>query len=60
MNKLLEKSANMFELMEISESIYEVVVKPSYKTYYGRFQPCWSYEENEMGICLINYLLRHE
>ena len=30
-NPLLKKHVNMFELMEIEESIYEGVVEPSYK-----------------------------
>ena len=28
---IFKKAVNMFELMEIAESIYEGVVKPSYK-----------------------------
>ena len=31
MSLLLKKTVNMFELMEIYESIYEGVVEPSYK-----------------------------
>ena len=40
-----KKYVNMFERMEIAESIYEGVVEPSYKTYPFRCQPCWSQEE---------------
>ena len=33
----LKKSINMFECMEIAETIHEVVLERSYKNYYIRF-----------------------
>ena len=36
-----EKSINMFECMEIAETIYEVVLERSHKKYYIKFCPCW-------------------
>ena len=37
---------NMFELVEISQSIYEGAVEISYKTYWVRYQPYWSQKED--------------
>ena len=43
-----KKDFNMFEPMEIAESIYEGLVEPSYyKIYPGRRQPCWSQQAKE-------------
>ena len=43
----LKKDVNMFKLMEIEEYIYEDVLERSYKTHYGRLQPCGYQKENE-------------
>ena len=40
-----KKYINMFEHMEIAESIYKCVVEPSYKTYPVILQPFWSHQE---------------
>ena len=49
-----KKAVNMFDRMEIFESIYEVVVEPSYKkSYPGRHQPFWSQQAKDMRIRLV-------
>ena len=40
-----KKAVEMFERIEIAESIYKGVVEHSYKNLPGRFQPCWTQQE---------------
>ena len=40
----LKKSVNVFGRMDITESIYEGTVEPFYKNYWGRCQPCCTYQ----------------
>ena len=48
-----KKAVNIFERMEINESIYECLVENSYKTYLGRRQPCWSQQAKERRSRLV-------
>ena len=50
-------AVNMFELVEISQSIYEGAVEISYKTYWVRCQPYWSQKEDWRRFRLMKYLL---
>ena len=41
---LFKKNVNVFGRMDITESIYVGTVEPSYKNYWGRCQPCCTYQ----------------
>ena len=55
-----KKAVNMFEHMEIVESIYEGIVEPSYKIYEGRCHLCSSQQEKDRRIRLVTFLLCDE
>ena len=52
---LILKYVNMFQRMEIAESIYEGVVTPSYKKYSGRCQLYGIQQGKESIIRLVKY-----